>query len=86
MQHPKEKIIKSVHGCFEATKDTLVRNVTSAVKDRKINIDPAALPQLLSLLSASVDDAFHKTYNVFNKELAAALQELSVEQATAKKK
>jgi hypothetical protein len=81
---PKEKIIKSVHNCFEATKDIVSKNVTSAVRDGKLNIDLNVLSQLLSLVNVSIDDSFHRVHNVFNKELTAALQEIN--NPVAKKK
>jgi len=75
--HAKEKIIKSVHNCFEGTKDILSKNITIANKEGKIKVDAAALQQLLSLINLSVDESFHKTHGMLNREINSALESLT---------
>jgi hypothetical protein len=82
--HPKEKIIKSVHNCFEGTKDIVGKNVALANKEGKIKLEASTLQQLLSLINLSIDESFHKTHSMLNREVTSALESLS-DNSTKKK-
>lgn len=80
--HPNDKINKASWNLLEGARDAVVKNVSIAVRDGKIKVESSSLPQLLSLISASINEGYHNGYNVFNRELAAAMKAASVPPAT----
>jgi hypothetical protein len=71
----KDKIIKASWNHFEGAKDVLVSNIIAASRDGRIKIENSVLPQLLSLLNASLEEGYHKGFNAFDKELSRSLQD-----------
>jgi hypothetical protein len=84
--HSKDKIIKATWNSFEATKDVVVKNITTAIRDGKIKVDPSSLQAIVSLLGASVEEGFQKSYNVFVREVDDALGDVEKKQHSHKDK
>lgn len=70
--HFKDKISKASHNHFVSAKDVVLRNVIVATQNG-LNIDKDVLPQLLSLISTSLDEGYHKGHRVFEREVSASL-------------
>lgn len=77
----KDKIIKASWNHFEGAKNILINNIATAAKDEKIKIDHNTLNQLLSLMSASLEEGYHKGFNAFDRELSTCLNEAQKSQA-----
>jgi hypothetical protein len=71
--HFKDKISKASHNHFASAKDVVLRNVTVAAQNGSLNVDKDVLPQLLSLISTSLDEGYHKGHRVFEREVSASL-------------
>lgn len=72
---PKDKIIKATWNIFQSAKDTVSKNVLTAVREEKVKIDPAVVQQLLTILNLSIEESFQKSYTVFDREINTALSE-----------
>ena len=77
----KDKIIKASWNHFEGAKNILINNIATAAKDEKIKIDSATLNQLLSLMSASIEEGYHKGFKAFDRELSMCLDETQKSQS-----
>lgn len=86
----KEKINRALWLHFEATRDILVKNVDASIKAGTIKFDQNSAAQLLNIITASVDEGYHKGLSVFNRELDGAIKlldsEKQVEEHTQVKK
>jgi len=86
---PKDKIGKASWNHFEASRDSVIKNIVDAIRDGKIKVEASTVPQLLSLIGASLEEGYHKGYRIFEREVVAALGTAagtSVPSPTTKKK
>lgn len=65
MNSVKEKISRSTWTLFQSAKDTLIANITKAVKDSQLKISQEELQKLLNLISSSADEGYHKGHKNF---------------------
>lgn len=77
----REKISKSSWTLLEGIKDATMNNVADAVKTGQLKIEANQMTQLLALVSASVDEGYHKSHRVFMKSVDAALSEIVVNES-----
>ena len=82
----ESKVNASVHRMFSHTKVVVNRNLTAAVKEGKITIDPNKLPGLNLLISQSIDEALRGGSKDLNSVLAenALERERVVKEAKSK--
>jgi len=58
-----------------------MNNVADAVKTGQLKIEANQMTQLLALVSASVDEGYHKSHRVFMKSVDAALSEIVINES-----
>ena len=66
---PKDKASKSIWGLFDFTKDTIKKNVTSAVSKGDLSIDEGSLKTLFNLIDSSVSEGFNKGHDSVLREV-----------------
>lgn len=74
---PKDKIVKAAWNHFGGTKDSVVTNISNAVRNGQIKVEADSMNYLLQLINTSIEEGYHRGYNVFEREIDAALQEQS---------
>lgn len=72
---PKDKISKLTWSTLEAVRDTVLKNVSDAVRQGQLNIDPKNTQALLTLVSLSIEEGYHKSARSFDRALEACLIE-----------
>jgi hypothetical protein len=72
---PREKISKSSWTLLEGIKDSTVNNIADAVKSGQLKIESNQMTTLLALISASVDEGYHKAHRIFMKSVDVVLSE-----------
>jgi len=72
---PREKISKSSWTLLEGIKDSTVNNIADAVKSGQLKIESNQMTTLLALISASVDEGYHKAHRTFMKSVDVVLSE-----------
>lgn len=78
----RDKIGKSSWLIQESIKDTVITNVTMAIKNGQIKFDMTQLQILLAVLSSSTEAGYQKAFKVFMREIDKALLD---ESAVSKK-
>jgi len=78
----KEKINRALWLHFEVTKELVVKNVDASIKAGTIRLDQNSAAQLLSILTASIDEGYHKGLLVFNRELDGVAKNFGSEKST----
>lgn len=71
----RDKISKSAWSLFEAAKDSVSANLTNAVRNGHLKIEASQMPALLALVTASLDEGYHKGHRVFDKTVEQAIME-----------
>ena len=63
----KDKVSKAAWALFEGAKDSVVKNVIRAAQAKQLKIDDDVLPLLLTVVTTSLDEGFHKGHYVFTR-------------------
>lgn len=87
-KNSNERISKAAWNMVEGIKDATSTNIATAVRTGEVNVKPADLPKLLAIVSASIEEGYHRSSKVFGRVVddvvaGAAMPPL---QAPAKKK
>lgn len=78
----KNKASKLTWDLFEIAKETVKKNFVSATNNGALKLDQNSLPEVFSLIDASLSEGFNKGHNNFIKNLA----NLSEKEETQEKK
>jgi hypothetical protein len=70
----KDQINKLVWNSFEVSKDTLVKNIISAVNSGALPLKKESLPILVTLIQGSSDEAFNKCSPIITREIVSAAE------------
>ena len=62
---------------FAGSKDSVIKNVTDALRDGKIKVETQSVDHLLKLIESSLDQGYHRGFNVFDREVGAALEQVA---------
>jgi hypothetical protein len=84
----KDQINKLMWNSFEVSKDTLVKNIISAVNSGALPLKKESLPTLVTLIQGSSDEAFNKCNSTISREILSVVESSTKSQAqpkTAKK-
>lgn len=65
----KDQIMRASWNQLSAVRDVVVKNVHDAVRTKIIAMEPDAVQQLLSLISSSVEEGYHKGTSTLEKEV-----------------
>jgi hypothetical protein len=66
----KNKASKLTWDLFEVAKETVKKNFVSATNNGLLKLDQNTLPEIFSLLDASLNEGFNKGHNNFIKSLS----------------
>ena len=69
----KDKIVKASWNLLGSSKDSLVTNVSNAIRSGTIKVESDSVERLMQLISTSIDEGYHRGYNVYERELDSAL-------------
>lgn len=69
----KDKIVKASWNLLGSSKDSLLTNISNAVRSGAIKVEPESVERLLQLVNTSIDEGYHRGYNVYERELDSAL-------------
>lgn len=64
---PSDRINKAAWTLAESIKDTLMANVSLAMRTNQLDIKHDQLAKLLAIVNVSVDEGFHKGSRVFGR-------------------
>lgn len=67
----QKSVDSAIWNLFQAAKDSVNSNVTSAVVGGQLKVDRASLPTLLSLITASMEQAYSNAIPVIHREITA---------------
>lgn len=67
----RDKIGKSFKTFLEGVKDTVLNNIVATVRSEQLKIDKHVLERLLTVVTLSHDEGFHKGYKTFMREIDA---------------
>lgn len=85
--HPRDKVNKASWTLLQSVKDTVSQNLVQAARQGHFKIENAEMQKLMTLVSASVEEGYHKAMKSFMKEVDGALvQESMPSLETSKKK
>lgn len=73
---PKDKISKAEWNHFQGACDSVVKNISAAIRDGKLKVDASSTQQLIGLITASLEQGFHAGSNVFSREVVTVLSEV----------
>lgn len=80
----KDQINKLMWNSFEVSKDTLVKNIISAVNSGALPIKIETLPVLVNLIQGSSDEAFSKCNLTISREILSVVEGSTKHQVTSK--
>jgi len=80
----KDRINKLMWNSFEVSKDTLVKNIISAVNSGALSLEKSSLPTLVTLIQGSSDEAFSKCNASITREIMSTIESPSKDQTLAK--
>lgn len=69
----RDKINKAAWMTLQSAKDSAITNVTRAVSSGQLKIDQSQLPVLLQVMTASIEEGYHRSNRNFLKVVDAAL-------------
>ena len=88
-KNPRDMLSKASWTLMEGMKDAVSANVTQALRTSQLNVDAKEVPKLMALISASLEEGYHRGFRSFDKTIqaavAAAPDAIAREQAAAKK-
>lgn len=70
-----EKIARLSWAFVDSIKDTVNKNLLTAINDRLINIDPAVASALVALITASIEEGYHKCFKNVMKSVVNVVDE-----------
>lgn len=79
----QDKIMRAALTSVQAIKDHVESTLVAAIRTKKLTVPEEALPALVSLVKASVDDGFQKGYNNLLKQVTKILEEAEGQVAPA---
>lgn len=68
-----DKITRDSRLLVNSAKDAISKNITSAVLDRKIELNERQLSEVLKIVELSCDEGYQRAYNVFQKTIKSHL-------------
>lgn len=71
---PKDKIVKASWNLLGSSKDTLLTNISNAVRNGTIKVEQDSIERLMQLINTSIDEGYHRGYNVFEREVDSSLR------------
>jgi hypothetical protein len=75
MSNPSDQISKAAWTLAEGIKDTVIANVTTAVRT-SLKMEASEVIKLLAILSPSVEEGYHRGSKVFERTVDSALLQL----------
>jgi len=72
---PHDKISKSSWTLLEGAKDSVLTNVTNAVRSGQLKIESKQMTALLTVISTSIEEGYHKGHRTFMRNVDAELEE-----------
>lgn len=72
----RDKINKAVLNQFEATRDVIEQNLLAAVRSGHIVSDSVTLEKIISLISQSLFEGYHKGNGVLMREIDAVMTDV----------
>lgn len=66
-KNSSERINKAAWTLVEGIKDATSANIAAAARSGGVNIRPGDLPKLLAIVSASIDEGYHRGSKVFGR-------------------
>lgn len=69
-----DKITRDSRILIDCVKDTVTKNITSEVLNRKIALDENQLADILKIVEISCDEGYQKAYNVFQRTIKSHLE------------
>lgn len=69
----RDKINKAAWMTLQSAKDVVTTNVTKAVTSGQLKVDANQLPLLLQVITASIEDGYHRSNRNFLKVVDAAI-------------
>lgn len=76
----KTKASKLTRDLVEVTKETVKKNILSATNSGLLKLDQQLLPEVFSLIDASVDEGFNRGHNSFIKNLSNLVEKEEVQE------
>lgn len=73
--NPEDKISKSSWALLQIIKDTISANLTTLASSKQVAIDLNELQKLLTVISTSADEGYHRGHKNFMRTVAAAVSE-----------
>jgi hypothetical protein len=73
-KNPRDMLSKASWSLMEVIKDAATTNITTALRTGQINIDAKEVQKLLTVVSASVEEGYHRGFRSFTKTVEAAVQ------------
>lgn len=83
--NPKDRVSKAAWTLVQGIKDVSCANVVAAVRSGKIDVKPEHLEKLLAMISASIDEGYHKGTRVFERAVVVQQPAVAAGQSTKKK-
>lgn len=75
--NPSEKISKSSWSLLESIQDVLTTNVTTAFRAGQLKIDNSQLEKLLTILSTSAAEGYHRGHRSFMKVVESVISDVA---------
>jgi hypothetical protein len=72
MNNPNDQINKAAWTLAEGIKDTVIANVTAAVRT-SLKIEATEVVKLLSIIGPSIEEGFHRGAKVFERTVKSVL-------------
>ena len=76
---PRDKIGKAVWSICQTCKDVVSSNIVQAARDGQIKLDDTQQQLVVNLINASIDQAFHRSYNNFLKSVDVVVSEVKLD-------
>lgn len=87
-KNSSDRVNKAAWTLVEGIKDAVSANIATAARTGEVNIRPADLPRLLAIVSASIEEGYHKGSKVFDRVVNDAVSQAAMPplQSQTKKK
>ena len=72
-KNPREMISKASWSMMEVMKDAVSANLTTALRTGQLDIKSDQVQKLMTILTASVEEGYHKGFKSFDKTVQAAI-------------
>lgn len=67
----------------EILKETVKKNLLTAINSEQLKVDQETLPKLFGLLDASMSEGYSKSYKAFSQKFEKVSKEIAAEESNA---